>query len=118
MITKIRILVDIGYAFDYFSILELKNKKGFLADNVINLVKSDMIDQISEQVFNEIHNSVEYSNLLEANIQTFNAVDRAKTNNITAKEVDDCNTSRYHAKIALLRAFTETDDNSLIEVKV
>lgn len=118
MTTKIRILVDIGYAFDYLSILELKNKKGFLTDNIFNLVKSDIVDQISEQAFNKIHNSAEYRNLLEANIQTFNAVDKAKTNNITAKEVDDCNMLRYHAKIALLQAFTGTDDNSLIEVKV
>ena len=118
MLTKIRLLVDLGYAFDYFSILELKNKKGALSDSIIDLVRQDIISQISEQDFNKIYCSVEYKNLLEANIKTFEAVDRAKQNNITAKEVDEHNMLRYYAKMALQQAYSDTTEHSPIEIKV
>ena len=41
-----------------------------------------------------------------ANNKTFDAVEKARYGgDITAKEVDDCNMERYHAKVALQKEF-------------
>jgi hypothetical protein len=116
MKSKIYLLVDIGYAFDYYSVLEIKQKLNLLSSDTLDLVKQDLISQLDKDSFNSIIESKEYKELLDANQKTFDAVELARYGNITAKEVDDCNMLRYNAKIALQRTFVPTE-YSTIEVK-
>lgn len=101
----INLQVDECFAFDYLSILEIKNsfsknhKESYL--NCCNNLKQQLGDK-----FSIIINSKEYKNLLFANNKTFDAVEKARYGgDITAKEVDDCNMERYHAKVALQKEF-------------
>lgn len=111
-------MVDLGYAFDYFAILEIKNKRGILAEKIFNNIKTNLINEIGSTNFTEITLSNEYKNLVQANEKTFEAVEKARYGNITAKEVDDCNMERYNAKIALQKRFIScNNENSIIEVK-
>jgi hypothetical protein len=117
MQSTISILVDLGYAFDYYSILDIKTKLGLQDESKINAIKTNLIEQLTLENFTAIVDSQEYKDLLHANKKTFDAVEKARFGNITAKEVDDCNMLRYNAKINLQRAFAETSEFSIIEVK-
>ena len=102
----INLLVDEAYAFDYLSILEIKNNKNEQAQklwlNCYNYIKI----QVGEDLFIQIINSKEYQNMLEINKMTFEAVEKARYGTgITAKEVDDANMQRHHAKINLQNKF-------------
>ena len=55
--------------------------------------------------FLTIISSDEYSNLLEANKITFDAVEKARYGDITAKEVDDANLLRHKRKTELQSKF-------------
>lgn len=102
----ISLLVDECYAFDYLSILEIKkninsekNKKAW----------EECFDYLQKQLpdlFQLIINSQEYKDLYEANLLTFNAVDKARSGgSISAKEVDDLNILRYNKKLDLQRKY-------------
>ena len=99
----INLLVDEAYAFDYLSILYLKK------DRSEECLQSwqDCYKNLSFQVphFLTIIVSDEYKNLLEANKITFDAVEKARYGNITAKEVDEANLLRHKRKIELQNRF-------------
>lgn len=102
----INLCTDEAYAFDYLSILEIKNNKNEQAyknwANCYNYIKI----QTGEDLFTRIINSKEYQNLILINKETFDAVERARyKNDITAKEVDDVNMKRYYAKVELQNKF-------------
>lgn len=111
----IKITVDEAYAFDYYSILKLKKENGSDIDQVINLIESDIINCIGEFKFNLIINSKEYLNLYSSNKNTFDAVDKAKTDQVLASHVDKCNYLRMIHKKELQIKFFSTD---LSEVKL
>lgn len=94
----INLLVDEAYAFDYLSILEIKKEKN--PENVGDWLRcySHLMSQFDNDDWINIIYSKEYKNLLNANALTFDAVDKAKTNQVSAKYVDDCNYQRYLAK--------------------
>jgi hypothetical protein len=117
MLSKVQLLVDLGYAFDYYSILEIKKDLKLLKQEIIDGVKTHLISQLTLSSFTSIINSEEYKILLESNKQTFDAVERARYGTITAKEVDDCNMLRYNAKINLQKAFALDDNEAIIEIK-
>lgn len=101
----INIKVDEAYAFDYLSILEIKK-------NLNNLCKKNwedcfifLQDQISDNKMQEIINSSEYKSMVETNKLTFDAVEKARYGNISAKEVDDVNMLRYKKKLKLQTKF-------------
>jgi hypothetical protein len=103
----ITILVDEGYAYDYLSILRVKNKKintekTLAAQNSCN---EHILDQVGEQKHLEILYSEEFENLFNVNSETFDAVEKARYGEISAKEVDDLNMKRYHCKVALQNKF-------------
>ena len=103
----IRIKVSEAYAFDYMCILQIKceidAKKNFA--NYAACV-TIIIDEINNnQLWTEIMDSVEYSNLYEANRKTFEAVEDAKEDGVKASYVDRCNHERYLCKIALQEKF-------------
>lgn len=99
----INLEVDEAYAFDYLSILFIKKNKS----KECYETWSSCYNHISNQVLNflDIINSIEYNNLLEANLITFNAVEKARYGNISAKEVDEANMLRYQRKIELQNKF-------------
>lgn len=104
----INLQVDEGYAFDYLSILEIKKDK--FPKHAITFAKcfEQVRQELGTKQFFAILDSAEYNNLRLANLKTFDAVDKAKYNLITAKEVDACNQERYKAKIALQNKFFKT----------
>lgn len=101
----INICVDEGYAFDFLSILEIKKNKSIQSmenwQSCFNYLKA----QLPNDIFNLIINSQEYAHMVTINKKTFDAVERARYGQITAKEVDDANMERYHAKINLQNKF-------------
>lgn len=111
----IKITVDEAYAFDYYSILKLKKENGSDIDQVIDVIKSDIINCIGEIKFDSIIKSKEYLNLYLSNKDTFEAVDKAKTNQVLASYVDKCNYLRMIYKKELQTKFFLTD---LSEVKL
>lgn len=105
----ITINVDEGYAYDYLAILEVKYVKK-LKNSEENFVMCfrHMSNQLGEDFHNKIFHSLEYRALFEANKRTFDAVEKARYGDITAKEVDDLNMKRYYCKIALQNKFFPT----------
>jgi hypothetical protein len=118
MLSKVNLLVDLGYAFDYYSILAIKHSLGFLNKAILDTVQKHLSDQLSSDNFDQIINSKEYNNLYESNKLTFDAVEKARYGNIAAKEVDECNMLRYNAKVNLQRTFAfDEEESNMIEIK-
>ena len=111
----IKISVDEAYAFDYMSILEIKKENGNDVEIIINTIKNDLINQLGLDNFNEVINSVEYDRLRNANKSTFDAVDKAKTDDVLASFVDRCNYERMICKKNLQDRFFDT---KLSEMKI
>ena len=101
----IKISVDEGYAFDFLSILHLKNELRNNLHEVISQCETDIKSDIGEEKFNLIINSKEFAELFAANKKTFDLVDLAKEDKCTAKEVDLSNYNRYIAKYNLQNKF-------------
>lgn len=101
----INICVDEAYAFDFLSVLEIKKNRSEQAminwHNCFNYLKA----QLSNDLFVLIINSNEYRDMVAVNQKTFDAVEKARYGQITAKEVDDANMERHYAKIALQNKF-------------
>lgn len=104
---KINLEVDIAYAIDFLSILEVKLNK--LNDQVslnnFNHQKKFLSNQIDTSLFLEILNSQEYKKLYETNKIIWESIDLIKTGNITAKYVDDLNYERWIFKNKLQSKF-------------
>jgi hypothetical protein len=111
----IKITVDEAYAFDYYAILQIKKEYGSNVDVSIELIKSDLIDSVGLEKFNQIINSKIYLDLYESNKETFKAVDKAKTDEVLASYVDKCNYKRMILKKELQIKFFS---NSLSETKL
>jgi hypothetical protein len=103
----ISIPVDEGYAYDYLSILAVKTRK-FNTKNSIDIF-DECYDSLEHQVGESLHAKIifsdEYLHLFYTNQETFDAVEKARYGQISAKEVDDLNMKRYSAKIALQNKF-------------
>ena len=101
----INICVDEAYAFDFLSVLEIKKNRSEQAminwHNCFNYLKA----QLPNDLFVLIINSNEYRDMVAVNQKTFDAVEKARYGQITAKEVDDANMERHYAKIALQNKF-------------
>lgn len=111
----ISINVDDAYAFDYYSILYIKYINGAANGQVLRETENQISEQIGKKKFSNIMLSDEYQNLLNANKVTFDAVDRAKTDQVLASYVDLCNYNRMKAKKALQEKFFPS---SLTETKI
>ena len=103
----IKISLDEAYAFDYLSILSIKEDQGVVDSLTPNLCKGEIMEGIGVSKYASIINSPEYKILYEANLKTFAAVDKAKEDKVTASYVDNCNYERYLAKRALQKKFFE-----------
>lgn len=111
----INLNVDEAYAFDYLSILFIKRERNPNSFDAWNNCSNFLKNQLGDELFNSIINSKEYSDMIDANLKTFNMVDLAKEDKCTARDVDVCNYERYKAKINLQNSFF---DNKITEVKI
>lgn len=102
----ITIQVDEGYAYDFLAILDVKRQK-----NIVNSEKNFKISfehiesQVGKDFHNKVFNSEEYLKLVTVNMETFDAVEKARYGSISAKEVDELNMKRYYSKVALQKKF-------------
>jgi hypothetical protein len=111
----ITLLVDEAYAFDYLSILEVKKEKYSSNYKTWLNCSNHLQNQFESEKWLSIISSEEYKNMIKANLLTFEAVDKAKTNEVTAQYVDKCNYQRHIAKINFQKKFFNTD---LMESKI
>jgi hypothetical protein len=113
-----KINVDEGYAFDYLSILHTKHIQNPSDENFKKW--QDCYDFLNSQIndaylWTKIIESEEIKFIDKANKKTFEAVERARYGEISAKEVDECNMQRYHAKIKFQNKFFP--NSKIIEIK-
>jgi predicted transcriptional regulator len=111
----INILVDEAYAFDYLSILEIKKNKSSKSIDSWTVCYNHLQNQFDKEQWNILINSKEYADIVKANQLTFDAVDKAKNNLVTAKDVDFCNYQRHIAKQSFQKRFF---DSELSELKM
>ena len=111
----INILVDEAYAFDYLSILEVKKQKSSISNDAWANCYIHLQNQFDNEKWLYIINSKEYENMIKANELTFDAVDKAKNNEVTAQHVDYCNYQRHTAKQNFQKKFFTSD---LSELKI
>jgi hypothetical protein len=113
----IQLLVDESYAFDYLSILNIKydmdvkniqKKENFL--KCLEFIKNQFSDKA---LFDLIFSSDEYKECYQANVLTFEAVDKAKTDKVPASHVDSCNYKRCIAKQELQKKFFNNDTTEI-----
>lgn len=105
----IHLPVSEAFAFDYLAILWVKTTKGLQVEPEYKKVFSSLSVQVGER-FHEIIESNEYQEMLEANLKTFEYVERAKNDLCPASEVDKANCLRISAKNALQSRFWDTPD--------
>jgi hypothetical protein len=113
----LKIQVDEGYAYDYLAILHVKNLKFNTQSS--NQIYADCFDFLKNQIDEKIHFSIiesqEYLNLIDSNMKTFEAVNKARYGEISAKQVDDLNMLRYKYKVELQNKFFS--DSKITEKK-
>ena len=110
----ITLIVDEAYAFDYLSILDVKKQKSSSGTDAWLKCYIHLQKQFDIVTWSSMINSEEYKNMIKANELTFDAVDKAKTNEVTAQHVDYCNYQRHTAKQNFQNKFFNSD---LSEVK-
>lgn len=102
--------VDEAYAFDYLSILfvkkELSDKNKQNWNSCYDFIKQQIND---ETLWNKIINSYQFQEMINANTITFDAVNKAKNNEVTAQYVDKCNYLRHSAKENFQKEFFKSD---------
>ena len=115
----IKISVDEAYVFDMLSILEVKKKN--LSGEKLNIaVKAaihlvdEIVSQIGIEKYDQIIESLEYKELVQANQNIFDLVDESQNIEGMAKVTDDANFARHLKKINLQKAHF---NNDLTEVK-
>ena len=111
----IDIKVDEAYAFDYLSILEIKKQKS--SNNIQAWLNcwSHLQNQFECEKWLSMIYSQEYKDMINANQLTFEAVYKAKNNEVTAQYVDYCNYQRHIAKENFQKKFFNTN---LSELKI
>lgn len=102
--SQLKITLDAGYCFDLMSIAEIKSYRMDDLEKRKIVIKSieNLWNELEKQMgFNKlllIYQSKEYGNLYDVNNKTWDAVEKAERNEISAKEVSDLNTLRYYHK--------------------
>lgn len=110
--------VDWAYAFDYLSILEVKAGRDIYNESKTNAFYecwNHIISQLGKAKTQEVLDSKEYDELLKANENGFDAVERARQDErFLAWQLDEINMKRYPIKKALQAKFFSAE---LIEQK-
>ena len=111
----IALLVDEAYAFDYLAILHVKCKLQGSSSVSYDGVLSHLSLQLGIETITRILESPQYSDMIDANLKVFDAVSRAKRDEVSASYVDKCNYDRYVAKQNLQKTFFS---EGLSEIKI
>jgi len=111
----INLLVDEAYAFDYLSILEIKKNKDIRNQEIWLSCLENLRNQFEIKKWISMITSEEYKEIIKANKLTFDAVEKAKNNEVSAQYVDFCNYQRYIAKQNFQKKFF---CNTLTENKI
>ena len=111
----INLLVDEAYAFDYLSILEVKKQKSSISNDAWAKCYAYLQNQFDNEKWLHMMHSKEYEKMIKANELTFDAVDKAKNNEVTAQHVDYCNYQRHIAKQDFQKKFF-TSDLSVLKI--
>lgn len=101
----IRLPVSEAYAFDYLSILRVKIMRGIKDSGYADSIKSDIEAAIGKPLFARVMRSQEMAELNDANLQVFDAIERAHRDEIRASAVQRYNRRRFDAKKALQERF-------------
>ena len=111
----ISLIVDESYAYDYLSILRVKALKKDSEETISNFMDCSYIIkmQVGPKLHSEILDSIEYKNLLEANKETFEAVDKAKGDKVKASLIDNLNYKRYLCKQDLQKKFFQSEQTEI-----
>jgi len=111
----ISLIVDESYAYDYLSILRVKVLKKDSEETISNFMDCSYIIkmQVGPKLHSEILDSIEYKNLLEANKETFEAVDKAKGDKVKASLIDNLNYKRYLCKQDLQKKFFQSKQTEI-----
>lgn len=106
---QLTIICDGAYAYDYYSILVIKQKNHFTAIEPALLSMQcllHIIDQIGLTKHQQIMASCEYQALYEANCKVFRLIDQLRDNQpVGVKELDDANLERFKRKQNLQNKF-------------
>ena len=97
--------VDEGYAYDVLAICKVKCIKKLSNSEKNYSITNEEIKKQVGGLHEDILNSNEYMDLINANIKTFDAVEMARYGTISAKEVDDLNMERFFCKKKLQKKF-------------
>jgi hypothetical protein len=116
----INISVQESEAFDRLSILEVKKiNSSPLQQQTIQKQIQELQEIISKGIGSiramQIYRSPEYKHLLEINSKLFLYVEKAKKNEVTAKQVDDEVYNRHLAKKNIQKVFF---NNEMNEIKI
>lgn len=94
-------LFDFSYLLDALCILEIKNRKKLLRYTLVEEFKNILIPQLGKVLFDEIYNSQEYQDLYNANVLTFDMVEKADKGEVGQQQVHETNKLRFRAKQAV-----------------
>lgn len=94
---------DEAYAWDYLSILYVKQDNGMPVGSEITRVEVFLAQQLRD--FIVILSSPPFKRLIAANQRIFDAIELAHQNKISAREVQQINMLRFKAKKALQAKF-------------
>lgn len=105
----INLEVDEAYAFDYLSILQLKNE--YHGNKAFVTCYDTIVKQLGVELMILIISSPEYARVLEANRKVFWIIEEMRETSFTidARLVDRMNTERYNAKKQLQKVFFGND---------
>lgn len=107
--------VDEGYAYDVLAICKVKCIKELANSEKNYLIIYEELKKQVGAIHEDILNSNEYLDLINANLKTFDAVEKARYGTISAKEVDDLNMERFYCKKKLQTKFFP--DLEYLEIK-
>lgn len=98
-------MLDESVAFDMLAILMVKLMHGLPAKAEYEATDAQIRKALGDALMRKVLDSSEYENLVHVNGVVFDCVEKARHNEITAKEVDEANHLRYHLKKALQTKF-------------
>lgn len=95
--------VDEAYALDYLAVLYAKRDNGLKVDPEIKRIEQFLAVQFSN--FQQVLASKEFHVLYQANLNTFDAIELAHKDKISARKVQETNYFRFIAKSHLQERF-------------
>lgn len=95
--------VDPAYALDYLAILKVKSDYSLPVNDELQHLTSFLSIQMEN--FKSVIGSPEFHELVYRNRKTFDAIELAHKNKISARRVQKINYDRYRAKKALQERF-------------